>query len=69
MEINFRNRDLSPQERISTIAKIDKLVQQYAESIPVYHQAKVDARSGNVPIKPLAKLLETIYKSRWCRKV
>lgn len=63
MEINFRNRDLSPQERISTIAEIDKLVQQYAESIPVYHQAKVVARSGNVPSKPLAKLLETIYSA------
>ena len=60
MEVRYIDKELTPQERIRTIAEIDKLVQQYAESIPVYHQAKVDARTGNVPIKPLAKLLETI---------
>jgi hypothetical protein len=60
MEVRYIDKELTPQERIRTIAEIDKLVQQYAESIPVYHQAKVDARTGNVPIKPLAKLLEII---------
>ena len=60
MEVKYRDKDLTPRERIRIIAEIDKLVQQYAESIPVYHQAKVDARTGNVPIKPLAKLLEVI---------
>ena len=56
MEVKFRDKDLTLQERIKTIAEIDKLIQQYAESIPVYHSAKIDARTGNVPIKSLAKL-------------
>lgn len=63
MEVKFRDKDLTLQERIKTIAEIDKLIQQYAESIPVYHSAKIDARTGNVPIKSLAKLLETIYSA------
>ena len=41
MEVRYIDKELTPQDRIRTIAEIDKLVQQYAESIPVYHQAKV----------------------------
>lgn len=63
MEVRFRDKDLTLQERARTIAEIDKLILQYADAIPVYHMEKEDARVGNVPIKPLAKFLETIYSA------
>lgn len=63
MEVKYRNKELSQQERIRTIAEIDKQIHQYAEAITVYHREKIDAQAGNVPIKSLAKLLETIYSA------
>lgn len=61
MDVKYRNNELTLQERMRTIEEMDRLISQYADSIPAYHEMKLEARKGNVPIKSLAKVLETIY--------
>ena len=63
MDVQYRDKKLTPEERVKTIEGIDKLISQYAASIPIYHEEKMKAKEGNVPIKPLASLLETIYST------
>ena len=63
MEVKYRYKDLTPQERTRTIAEIDRLILQYADAIPIYHREKIEAKTGNVPIKRLADFLETIYSA------
>lgn len=63
MDVQYRDKKLTPEERVKTIEEIDKLISQYAASIPIYHEEKMKSKEGNVPIKPLASLLETIYST------
>lgn len=52
MDVQYRDKKLTPEERVKTIEEIDKLISQYAASIPIYHEEKMKSKEGNVPIKP-----------------
>lgn len=60
MEVKYRDKSLSEQERIDVVSRIDELITEYSESIRRYHTELLHENCPNEELVPFLKLLSEI---------